>query len=136
MSGSELPKVIDKSEADIDAAISSIQSCDLPTSTKEFAISCIKLAVWLPKALPEHKIRLSNLRKLIFGRGKKNRAKTDKGNVKSPSENLEPELSNDTTDAAAIEPIKTIRLPPLVVRACQDMVDYHILPTPIRLSTH
>ena len=71
MSGKELPKVIDKSQADIDAAIAAIQSTDLPSTTKEFAISCIKLAVWLPKALLEQKIKLSNLRKLIFGQGKR-----------------------------------------------------------------
>lgn len=65
MSGNELPKVIDKSQADIDAAIETIKASDIPAGTKDFAISCIKLAVWLPKALLEHKIKLSNLRKLI-----------------------------------------------------------------------
>jgi hypothetical protein len=69
MSGNELPKVIDKSQADIDA----IKASDIPNGTKEFAISCIKLAVWLPKALLEHKIKLSNLRKLIFGLGRRTR---------------------------------------------------------------
>jgi hypothetical protein len=53
--GNELPKVIDKTQADIDAAIAAINSSDIPNSTKEFAISCIKLAVWLPKALLEQK---------------------------------------------------------------------------------
>ncbi len=72
----ELPKVIDKSQADIDAAIAAIKASEIEGSTKDFAISCIKLAVWLPKALLEHKIKLSNLRKLIFGRGRKNKKKT------------------------------------------------------------
>lgn len=72
MSGKELPKVIDKSQADIDAAINAIQSTDLSPATKDFAISCIRLAVWLPKALLEQKIKLSNLRKLIFGQGMSN----------------------------------------------------------------
>jgi hypothetical protein len=49
MSGNELPKVIDKSQADIDAAIAAIKSCDLPSGTKDFAISCIKLAVGSPR---------------------------------------------------------------------------------------
>ncbi len=66
MSGNELPKVIHKSQADIDAAIDAIKSSNFPTGTKKFAISCIKLAVWLTKTLLEHKIKLSNLRKLIL----------------------------------------------------------------------
>ncbi|MEO8400284.1 MAG: hypothetical protein ABI597_00625 [Gammaproteobacteria bacterium] len=45
----------------------------MPGTIQDFAISCIKLAVWLPKALLEHKIKLSNLRKLIFGLGRKNK---------------------------------------------------------------
>src|ERR1700722_13029256 len=73
--GDELPKVIDKSQADIDAAINAIKTCDLPSGAKDFAISCIRLAVWLPKALLEHKIKLSNLRKLIFGHGRRNKKK-------------------------------------------------------------
>lgn len=76
MSDNELPKVIDKSQADIDAAIESIRTSDIPAGTKEFAISCIKLAIWLPKALLEQKIKLSNLRKLIFGLGRKNKKKS------------------------------------------------------------
>lgn len=45
MSGNELPKVIDKTPADIDAAINAIKSSDLSSVNQEFAISCIKLAV-------------------------------------------------------------------------------------------
>lgn len=84
MSGKELPKVIDKSQADIDEAINAIQSTDLSPATKEFAISCIRLAVWLPKALLEQKIKLSNLRKLIFGFGRRNRSKPNKGSGDQP----------------------------------------------------
>ena len=46
--GSELPKVIDKSQADIDAAIAAIKASDISSGTNEFIISCIRLAVWLP----------------------------------------------------------------------------------------
>src|SRR3990167_9469483 len=91
MSGKELPKVIDKSQADIDAAINAIQSSDISPATKDFAISCIRLAVWLPRALLEQKIKLSNLRKLIFGQGKRNRSKPDKNVDKPSSEKAEPE---------------------------------------------
>jgi hypothetical protein len=106
MSGNELPKVIDKTQADIDSAIAAIESCDLPTDTKDFAISCIKLAVWLPKALLEQKIRLSNLRKLIFGRGKDNRSKPNKGGAKPPSEKPEPEPHTNDANMSPNEPTK------------------------------
>jgi len=88
MSGNELPKVIDKSQADIDAAIETIKASDMPAGTKDFAISCIRLAVWLPKALLEHKIKLSNLRKLIFGLGRRNKKKSsnDAGQSDTKSE--------------------------------------------------
>lgn len=94
MSGNELPKVIDKSQDDIDAAINTIAASNMPSATKDFAISCIKLAVWLPKALLEQKIRLSNLRKLIFGRGKSNSAKKNKKHNNLDTEKPEPESPN------------------------------------------
>src|SRR3990167_104306 len=102
MSGNELPKVIEKTEADIDAVIVAIKSCDLPSSTKDFAISCIRLAVWLPKALLEHKIKLSNLRKLIFGRGKKNNGKPNRDSS-VPAETSEPESPAPDVDVTPSE---------------------------------
>ena len=94
MSGNELPKVIDKSQADIDAAIDAIRASNIPAGTKDFAISCIKLAVWLPKALPEHKIKLSNLRKLIFGLGRRNKKKSSNDTGQSEVKN-EPKDSDN-----------------------------------------
>lgn len=88
--GNELPKIIDKTQADIDTAIATIQNSDIPASTKDFVISCVKLAVWVPKALLEHKIKLSNLRKLIFGLGRRNKKQSkndvDKNEVKNADE--------------------------------------------------
>lgn len=116
MSHDELPKVIDKSQADIDTAIAAIKASEIEGSTKDFAISCIKLAVWLPKALLEHKIKLSNLRKLIFGLGRKNKKKANDtaqsnttGDVKnnndattpSGSESIETETSSPSPSATA-----------------------------------
>lgn len=91
MSGKELPKVIEKSRDEIDAVIVALQSSELPSGTKEFAISCIKLAVWLPKALLEHKIKLSNLRKLIFGIGRKNKKKSNQASDSDKSTQQEKE---------------------------------------------
>jgi hypothetical protein len=39
MSGNELPKVIEKNQADIDAAIATIQSSDIPHGTKDVAVA-------------------------------------------------------------------------------------------------
>jgi hypothetical protein len=44
--GNELSKAIDKSQADIDAAIATINASGIENGIKNFAISCIKLAVW------------------------------------------------------------------------------------------
>ncbi len=99
MSGNELPKVIDKSQADIDAAIDAIRASNIPAGTKDFAISCIKLAVWLPKALLEHKIKLSNLRKLIFGLGRRNKKKSS--NDTDPSD-----VKNESKDCDSLNPIE------------------------------
>jgi len=111
MTGKELPKVIDKSQADIDAAIDAIQSTDLSPATKEFAISCIRLAVWLPKALLEQKIKLSNLRKLIFGQGRRNRSKPDKGGGgdKPPTKtkSADPEPQANDIETAPVVPAAT-----------------------------
>ncbi len=106
MSGKELPKVIDKSQADIDAAIAAIQSTDLPSTTKEFAISCIKLAVWLPKALLEQKIKLSNLRKLIFGQGKRSNRNRE-SNKETTSLKDEPEQPANDAELAPAEPAES-----------------------------
>jgi hypothetical protein len=73
MGGKELPKIVDKSPVEIEAAIAAINSSDLQPEIKDFAISCIRLAIWLPDALLCHKISISNLRKLVFGRSNKNK---------------------------------------------------------------
>lgn len=85
MSGKELPKIVDKSSAEIEAAIAAIESSNLQPDIKDFAISCVRLAIWLPNALLSHQITISNLRKLVFGRNDKNKhgnekPKNDKGN--------------------------------------------------------
>lgn len=99
MSSNELPKVIDKSQADIDAAINAIKASAIPAATKDFAISCIKLAVWLPKALLEHKIKLSNLRKLIFGLGWRNKKKPS-------NEAGQSDAKNETKDSDGLNSIE------------------------------
>lgn len=98
MDSNELPKVIEKSQADIDAAVAAIKASDIPSGIKKFAISCIRLAVWLPKALLEHKIKLSNLRKLIFGFGRRNKKSSKNDNTQA---NAKDELENNNTDTTS-----------------------------------
>ena len=97
MSGKELPKIVDKSPAEIEAAIVAIEASNLPPDIKEFAVSCVRLAVWLPEALLSHKITLSNLRKLVFGQGDKNqrRSKRPKNDRKQPQKEESPTASDD-----------------------------------------
>jgi transposase len=120
MSGNELPKVIDKTPADIDAAINAIKSSDLSSVNKEFAISCIKLAVWLPKALLEKRIKLSNLRKLIFGFGGKNKKKPkQEGDAKESNEQKNEndnsvENSNEQNDSSNNEASSSVDTQPKI----------------------
>jgi len=85
MSGKELPKIVDKSRAEIEAAIAAIESSNLQQNIKDFAISCIRLAIWLPDALLRHQITVSNLRKLVFGRSDKNKRHSKKPKNDTPS---------------------------------------------------
>lgn len=67
MPGKKLPKVIEKSQEEIEEIIAQVQSSNLPEEIKPFEIGCINLASWIPKALVEHKITISNLKRLFFG---------------------------------------------------------------------
>ena len=68
--GKDLPKVIEKSQEEIEEIITLVSS-NLPEGLKPFVNGCIHLASWIPKALVEHKITISNLKRLIFGKGNK-----------------------------------------------------------------
>ncbi|WP_019215463.1 hypothetical protein [Legionella tunisiensis] len=74
----ELPIVIEKSQEDVDQIIALVHSSNLPEGTKPFVIGCIHLASWIPRALVEHKITVSNLKRLIFGKGDKTTKQQDK----------------------------------------------------------
>ncbi|CDZ76413.1 hypothetical protein BN59_00682 [Legionella massiliensis] len=66
MPGKELPKVIEKSQEEIEEIINLVQSLNLPEEINPFMIGCINLASWIPKALIEHKITISNLKRLLY----------------------------------------------------------------------
>jgi transposase len=63
------------------------------------------VAVWLPKALLEQKIKLSNLRKLIFGLGRRNNKKSsnDAGQSDTKNETKASDDLNPTEEPASTE---------------------------------
>lgn len=73
----ELPMVVEKSQEEIEQIVALVRSSNLPEGTKPFVIGCINLASWIPRALVEHKITVSNLKRLIFGKGDKTAKKHD-----------------------------------------------------------
>ena len=95
----ELPIVIEKSQEDVDQIIALVHSSNLPEGTKPFVIGCIHLASWIPRALVEHKITVSNLKRLIFGKGNKSTKQQDKSPKEEESnadaEESETSPSND-----------------------------------------
>ena len=74
----ELPIVIEKSQEEVEQIVALVHSSNLPEGIKPFVIGCIHLASWIPRALVEHKITVSNLKLLIFGKGDKTIKQQDK----------------------------------------------------------
>jgi hypothetical protein len=91
-----LPKIVDKDEAEIRQIISLIKDSSLPDEVKTFIIKCIELALWFPLFLQKKNISLNRLRTIIFGKG------YNKNNTNSPTN--KGDLSNPTT---------TTNIPPL-----------------------
>src|SRR5687768_3126215 len=86
----ELPIVIEKSSDEVEQIVALVRSSNLPEGTKPFVIGCINLASWIPRALVEHKITVSNLKRLIFGKGDKATIQHDKS-PKAEQNNTAPE---------------------------------------------
>ena len=86
----ELPIVIEKSQEEVEQIVALVQSSNLPEGTKPFVIGCINLAFWIPRALVEHKITASNLKRLIFCIGDKVTKQQDKS-PKAEQNNTVPE---------------------------------------------
>ena len=99
MTGKELPKIVNKSPDEIEAIITALESSDLPSDIKDFSISCIRLSIWLPSALLNHQITISNLRKLIFGCGDKNKQHKKPKNEQADSLKKSPNSENELLDS-------------------------------------
>ncbi|WP_245614323.1 hypothetical protein [Legionella massiliensis] len=79
--------MIEKSQEEIEEVIALVESSNLREEIKPFVIGCINLASWIPKALVEHKITISNLKRLIFGKGAKTTRKQSPTIEKSEASN-------------------------------------------------
>ena len=96
----ELPKVMSKTVEEIEQIISIINSLALSDEIKNFIIGCINLAVWLPRAIAEHKIAVSNLKRLVFGQGAREHQRSKKKRNKSTGK-PRPSSSDSPDDAAS-----------------------------------
>ncbi len=98
----ELPMVIEKSSDEVEQIVALVLSSNLPEGTKPFVIGCINLASWIPRALVEHIITVSNLKRLIFGKGNKTIKQQEKSREAEDNntvpEKPAPSASNDESD--------------------------------------
>ncbi|KTD64268.1 hypothetical protein [Legionella spiritensis] len=109
----DLPKVIEKSQEEVEEIITLMPSSHLPEGLKPFVIDCIRLASWIPRALIEHKITVSNLKRLIFGKADKTTKQQDKS-PKAEQNNTtaeESETSPSNDECHELEPKGHGRLP-------------------------
>jgi hypothetical protein len=102
----QLPKIINKSRDEVDAAIREIQKSNLSEETRELMIGCIEFATWLPEAIREKDISIRNLQRLLFGEtGGKKKKKKKKNQFQqeklasTPTESNDP-AANDSSVAA------------------------------------
>ncbi len=92
----DLPMVTEKSQEEIERITELVDASNLPEDIKPFVIGCINLACWIPGALVEHKITVSNLKRLIFGKGdKKTKTPSPPAEVK-PLQNAPSEKSSSS----------------------------------------
>lgn len=91
----DLPMVMEKSADEIEDIIELVMATNLPESVKLFVIGCINLASWLPKGLMEHRITVTNLKRLIFGKGDKNQKSSHHSKRSNESAKTEKNKSGD-----------------------------------------
>ena len=111
----DAPEIINKSEAEIDAVIEAIQKSNLTDGTKEFAIKCIKSAIWFPQFLQRKNISISRLLKIIFGKskgGSKKKDSTESDSSEKPSKNSDANDLSENERASADTSIKNEDLLP------------------------
>jgi transposase len=81
-----LPKIINKSREELDAAIREIQTSNLSKETQDLMIGCIEFSTWLPGVIREKNISIHNLQRMLFGEGGRLRKKKKKDKPESSSD--------------------------------------------------
>jgi hypothetical protein len=87
------PKNYPWSSDEVEQIVALVRLSNLSEEIKPFVIGCINLASWIPRALVEHKITVSNLKRLLFGKGDKSTTQQDKS----------PKAEENTADAEESE---------------------------------
>lgn len=101
------PKIVYKTEEEIEILISAIKACNLIDSFKDIIIQFIKIAIWFPLQLQRKSISLHRLRTLMFGKGyKQNKPNANQKTTNSNSKNDEGVVESTDLSAKASEPPK------------------------------
>lgn len=75
----DLPEVTELNESEVDEMIRAVEKSSLDPSVKRIIIKCVELALWLPGLLLRKNISLNRLRRMLFGKGYKNKQKSKTG---------------------------------------------------------
>ncbi len=95
--------VMEKTSEDIEHILELVAQSNLPESVKPFVTGCINLATWLPKGLMEHKITVTNLKRLIFGKGDKKQKSSDKSKHHDDESSFSKSEASDNPTNKAID---------------------------------
>lgn len=100
-----IPKVEEKSKDELEEILLQIKNSSLPNSVKEFIINSINSALWFPHILQKKNISLSRLKKMLFGKGYKQKQpeETTSDNSTLPNAETDKEKSSDTTEESGIK---------------------------------
>ena len=93
----EKPTITNKSQQDIDDLLERLYHANLSEEDKELLKGCVEFSTWMPAALQEKNITISNLRRTLFGdiKGSKKTQKKDNSTSNADDKN---KVSADTQD--------------------------------------
>jgi transposase len=107
------PIIMNKTQAEIDAAIDRIRKSGLSKEDADLFIGAAEFAIWFPQALKEKDISIKNLRRALFGetnpkkKKKNNKKENDSNNLNQSAElNNQNILSSENNESAASQPLE------------------------------
>ncbi len=99
-----IPKVVDKTNEEIEQIFHSIAESSLADDEKEFVSNCINFATWFPAVLEKKNISIKRLQTLIFGKGYRNKNKNADEDLSDKNKDVDKENSNSALgDEASIQ---------------------------------